>query len=297
MDQAGQNLKKAEKGAQVSLAIYILISCLKCLAGVFFNAQSLLADGLNNFTDAISSVAVLIGLRSARKPADDDHRYGHWKAESIASLVTSLLMFVVATSVLQGSISSFFIGEKTTPDTLAAWVGVLSSVVIFALHQYNKRLAQKTQSHGLQAVAEDNLADSMTSAVTAGAIFASQWNLAWLDNVMALVVGLIILKTAYDIFKENIFELSDGFDEEKLALYRQAVETISGIDHVKTIRGRMYGNHIYLDLTMIVPDEMSVKAAHSLADQAEELLSEKYGVTHTHIHIAPLSQKDKHPDR
>lgn len=296
MNTAKSNLKKAEKGARVSLLVYTLIAAMKCLAGFFLNAQSLLADGLNNLTDAISSVAVLIGLKSARKPADDDHRYGHWKAESIASLVTSILMFMVATSVLQSSIASFFVSDNTAPDLKAAWIAVVSALVIFALHFYNKRLASETKSHGLQAVAEDNRADALTSLVTACAIFASHWQFAWLDNVMALIVGLIILRTAYDIFRDNVFELSDGFNEERLATYRKAVEAIPGIHEVKTIRGRMYGNHIFLDITVRVADLITVQQAHDLADQAEHLLIEEYGVAHTHIHIAPLSEKQDQKD-
>lgn len=292
MSQSGAHLKRAEKGAQISLVVYLIVSALKSLAGILLNAQSLLADGLNNFTDAFSSIAVLIGLRSARKPADEDHRYGHWKAESIASLVTSLLMFVVALSVLQESISSFVTGEKQLPSYEASWISLMATFVLFVLHLHNKRLAHQTKSHGLQAMAKDNLADALTSFVTGIAIFASQYGMAWIDSLMALFVGLVILRTSYQIFRDNVFELSDGFDEEKLAIYSRAVAEIPGIKNVKTIRGRMYGNHIYLDITLVVPDLMTVKTAHELADQTEDLLKEEFGVTHTHVHLAPMSQEE-----
>lgn len=101
-----EQLKKAELGALISIAAYILVSAMKLVVGNLANSEALRADGLNNFTDILASVAVLIGLRIAQKPADADHRYGHWKAENVASLVTSFIMLLVGMQVLYSSILS-----------------------------------------------------------------------------------------------------------------------------------------------------------------------------------------------
>lgn len=95
-----KQLKQAELGAIISIVAYIVVSILKLTIGNLANSEALRADGLNNFTDILASVAVLIGLRISRKPADTEHRYGHWKAENIASLITSFIMLLVGLEVL-----------------------------------------------------------------------------------------------------------------------------------------------------------------------------------------------------
>lgn len=93
-------LKQAERGAILSIVAYILVSIAKLAIGRLANSEGLWADGLSNATDIVASIAVLIGLRLAQKPADEDHKYGHWKAENVASLVTSLIMLAVGLQVL-----------------------------------------------------------------------------------------------------------------------------------------------------------------------------------------------------
>lgn len=94
--QRYHDLKMGEKGAILSIIAYICLSVIKLWIGYLSNSEALKADGLNNATDIVASVAVLIGLRLSQKPADHDHPYGHWKAETVASLIASFIMMAVA---------------------------------------------------------------------------------------------------------------------------------------------------------------------------------------------------------
>ncbi|VTS81374.1 cation efflux family protein [Streptococcus gordonii] len=93
MNNPSKNLKLAEQGALLAIVTYILLSTAKLIAGSMLHSSSLTADGFNNISDIVANIAVLIGLRMARKPADMDHKFGHWKIEDLASLITSLIMF------------------------------------------------------------------------------------------------------------------------------------------------------------------------------------------------------------
>ena len=92
-DSKHQALEHASKGALVSVSVYLLVSALKLLAAFYFHSAALRADGLNNLTDILSSILIFIGLKFAMQPADQDHHFGHTKYESIASFVTSVVMF------------------------------------------------------------------------------------------------------------------------------------------------------------------------------------------------------------
>lgn len=245
-----KQLKQAELGALISIIAYIVVSILKLVVGNIANSEALRADGLNNFTDILASIAVLIGLRISRKPADNEHRYGHWKAENIASLVPSFIMLLVGLEVLYSSIVSIADEKMETPDLTAAIVGVISAIIMFGVYTYNKNLAAKVKSPGLLAAAKDNLSDAWTSIGTAVAVFAASFNLGWLDSLAAIIVGLLILKTALDIFRESSFSLSDGFDQKELERYKDAVEKIPAVQSVTSIKGRMYGSNTYVNITV-----------------------------------------------
>lgn len=111
--------------------------------GLAFHSEALRADGLNNTTDIIASLAVLIGLRISQKPPDEDHPYGHFRAETIASMIASFIMMVVGLEVLYSSGEMLFNPKETTPDMIAAWTAAGSAVVMFLVFLYNKRLAKR----------------------------------------------------------------------------------------------------------------------------------------------------------
>ena len=282
-----EQLKKAELGAVIGIAAYILVSAMKLVVGNLANSEALRADGLNNFTDILASIAVLIGLRISQKPADAEHRYGHWKAENVASLVTSFIMLLVGMQVLYSSILSVVNKKTEAPDMIAAIVGIVSAVIMYGVYFFNKRLSEEVKSPGLLAAAKDNRSDAWTSIGTAIAVFAASFNLGWLDSTAAIVVALLILKTAVDIFKDSVFSLSDGFDQKQLDQYNEAINHIQQVQSVKSIKGRSYGANIYLDVTVTMKPDLTVKESHDIADQIEQLLQEKFQIFETDVHIEP----------
>ena len=285
-----QELKQAEKGAIISIVAYLFISILKLAVGNWAGSEALRADGLNNATDIIASISVLIGLKVSRKPADEDHRYGHWKAETVASLITSLIMIAVGLQVLYSSIQTVLDGRSETPDSIAAIVGIGSASIMYGVYFYNKKLAEKVKSSGLLAAAKDNRSDAWTSIGTAVAVFAATFRLGWLDSLAAVVVGVLIIKTGVDIFRESTFSLSDGFDIELIQQYKEEIEKIPGVTRVKSVKGRNYGANIYVDVVVEMPAEFSVKQSHTIADQIEFLLRDAFGVFEIDVHVEPDSQ-------
>lgn len=282
-----ERIRVAERGARVSIAVYILLAIAKIGVGYTLASSSLTADGFNNLTDVISSVTVLIGLRAARKPADENHPYGHWKAEPIASLITSFVMLFVGFQVFQSTIRRMIAGEMTPPNQIAAVVAIASMVVMFGVYRFNMKLANEVQSNGLKAVAKDNLADALTSLATAVAIIASAYGLIWVDGLMAIIVSIIIFKTGIDVFRESTFSLSDGFHEEELTEYREELETLPEIKGIESIKARMYGTNIYVDVTILVDAEMTVQEGHDITEVIEKRLYEKHDVMHTDVHVEP----------
>lgn len=139
-EQKYKDLKLGERGATISILAYICLSIIKLMVGYMSDSAALKADGLNNTTDIIASIAVLVGLRLAQRPPDKDHGYGHWKSETIASMIASFIMVVVGIQVLIDAITSMVEGGKESPNIMAAYVAVLSAIAMYFVYRYNKSL-------------------------------------------------------------------------------------------------------------------------------------------------------------
>lgn len=287
MSKRSAELKQAEKGAIVSIIAYVILAVLKLTVGSYANSKALSADGLNNFTDTIASIAIFVGLRLSRKPADNEHRYGHWKAENVASLLTSLVMFAVGFEVLTSGIKSIINKDIQQPEPIAAVVGIFSAVVMYLVYLYNKKLGEKYNSSSLLAVSKDNFSDMLTSLGAAIAVFTATFQLAWLDTVTAVVIAVIILKTAFDIFKESTFYLSDGFDRDKLVAYKAEILKTDGIKDVRVLRARTLGANIFLDVTVQMNPELTVKESHDIVDDLEKHLKEVFDIFDIDVHVEP----------
>ncbi|MDG4510221.1 cation diffusion facilitator family transporter [Streptococcus suis] len=287
MNQNVTNLKLAERGALLSIGAYIVLSGIKLVAGQLFHSDALRADAFNNISDIIGNIAVLVGLKMAQKPADTDHKFGHWKMEDLASLITSFIMFVVGFQVLYSTLIKIMSNQTVEIDLTGAIVGIFSALVMVGVYLYNKSLAKKVHSKALEATAKDNLSDAVTSIGTSVAIFAAAFNFPIVDKIAAVIITFFILKTAYEIFMESFFTLSDGFDEELLHKYEEDILKLPKIVSVKSQRGRTYGANIYLDVVLEMNPDLSVYESHEVTEQVEQLLTLKHGVFDVDIHVEP----------
>lgn len=281
------DLKKGERGAIISIAAYLCLSALKLLIGYSANSEALKADGFNNATDIVASVAVFIGLRLSQKPADKDHPYGHWKAETVASLVASFIMMAVGLQVLYGAVLSVFEGKQESPDMISAWTGLFSAAVMYLVYRYNKRLGEKINSQAVTAAAKDNLSDAWVSIGIAIGIIGSQFSLPWLDPAAAVIVGLLICKTAWDIFREASHHLTDGFDEEEIEAFKETALSLYGVKGVKEIKARNYGNNTVVDIVILVNSNLDIRDAHDISTKVETILMKKHEVYNVHVHVEP----------
>lgn len=286
-EQKYSDLKLGERGAIISIIAYICLSILKLAIGYISDSAALRADGLNNTTDIIASVAVLIGLKLSQRPPDENHTYGHWKSETIASMVASFIMAAVGLQVLIDAFLGLLQGRDASPDVLAAYTGIFSAIVMYVVYLYNKKLAMKINSKAVMAAAKDNISDAWVSIGTAIGIFGSQFNMPWIDTLTAIVVGILICKTAFDIFMQASHELSDGFDENKLQIYHQQIRKVNGVKGIKQIKGRSYGNNEVLDVVILVNSKLDITEAHDIATQVEKVMKTDHGVYDVHVHVEP----------
>ncbi|WP_249870195.1 cation diffusion facilitator family transporter [Oceanobacillus saliphilus] len=286
-----ENLKKGEKGAWISIGAYIILAITKLYIAAIGNSDALRADGLNNATDVIASVAVLIGLKISRKPPDEVHRYGHYRAETIASLFAAFIMMFIGIQVIFDTFQNLFIGDVSQPDMLTAWTALGAALVMLLVYRYNFKLAKKIESSSLNAAAQDNRSDALVSIGVFIGIIGAQFGIFWLDPLAGLVVGIIICKTAWDIFKDATITLTDGFDDEQLAKIQTSISKDADVKEVVDVKGRVHGNQALIELTILVDPNLNVEESHNITERLENHLYSKHKITHAHIHIEPYKGK------
>lgn len=282
-----EKLRKGERGAWISIIAYIILSFAKLLVGYIGSSTALQADGLNNTTDIVASVAVLVGLRISQKPPDGDHAYGHLRAETIASLIASFIMAVVGIQVIFNAGKNFFAGDYITPSKLTAVVAIISGIIMWAVYLYNSRLAKEINSNAVKAAAYDNRSDAIVSFGTAIGIGAAILGFPIIDTITALIVGIIIIKTAYEIFAESTLQLTDGFEHQEIKQLKEITSQVEGVLKVTDMKGRYHGNMALIDLTVTVDPNLNVWQSHQITENIEEAIDLEKPYSIVLVHIEP----------
>ncbi|SDO15784.1 cation diffusion facilitator family transporter [Psychrobacillus sp. OK028] len=281
------NLREGEKGAWISITIYLLLSTIKLTIGIVGSSEALKADGLNNFTDIIASVAILIGLRISQKPPDSHHQYGHLRAETIASLVAAFIMAFIGIQVLIQAIQHLANPIKETPSLLTAVVGLLSAIIMYIVYRYNLRLSNRINSAALKAAAYDNRSDALVSIGATIGIVGSILGFPLLDGITALLVGIIIIYTAYTIFHDAAYTLSDGFNVDEAESLSTIVRHVEGVDELTDFKARMHGNLMFVDITVTVNPNLNVVNSHRITEEIEQRIMKVKPFSVVLVHIEP----------
>ncbi len=283
-----EDMKLGEKGAWLSIIAYVILSTVKLMVGYLTGSEALSADGQNNSTDIVASIAVLIGLKISRKPPDKNHRYGHFRAETVAALMASFIMFAVGLQVLYQAVMKFRVPTIESPDIIAAWTALFCAIAIYFVYRYNIRLARKINSHAMMAAAQDNRSDAFVSIGAFVGIMGAQFGLPWLDPLTALIVGIIICKTAWDIFRDSSHALTDGFDPEELQTIKKTIFETPGVEKIIDIKARIHGNNKLVDVTIAVDHQLNVGESHEITEHIEKRIYEVHNISYVHIHIEPF---------
>lgn len=287
-----ENLKLAQRGAYLSLVVYIVLSVAKYITGYVYDSAAVRADALNNMTDIVVSIAVIVGLKISIKPADKNHPYGHLKSENISTLLVSFIIMFVGIQVVIENAPRMLTNEQHIPNFITIIISMMSGVIMIGVYAINHRLAKQTKSSSLDSASKDNLSDGLVSIGTAIGLLFTQFGLPIIDVILATVLGCLIIYTGFGIFKDSIFALSDGFKEQDLEEYRSLVQEVTDVREVKNVKGRYHGSSIFLDVTIVVDANLSLQEAHDICDRVETHL-ENNGISSVYVHPEPNTLNEK----
>ncbi len=287
------DLKKPSNAALLGTVIYLFLSIIKLVSGHTMQSASVFADGLNNLTDIISSFTIFIGIYIAKKPKDDDHHFDHYKYETLASFLVSLLMLVIGFDIVKSGIIRFIDKDFLTTDPKLIEITIITILILLATYSYIHKTAHLTKSMGLKTTAKEMFNDILITMGTLFGTILTQFNLPVFDVLISVIVGLLTMYSAISILKDTTFVLSDGFYEDDLIRYKNCIYENEFVHNIKHIRGRHSGSKIYLDVVIELDGNLTVYQSHKITEDIENYLSHRYQIDDVDIHVEPyVTKKD-----
>jgi len=280
--------------AKLSIASVSLLILLKVVASILTGSIAIRADAFHSVIDLSGVIIGYIGIRVSGKPADEQHAFGHGKAESIASAVIAGLIFIAAGTIFYEAIKGLIAGGTVELVTVGIYVTAAAIVINGATSWYVLRVARSTDSVALEATARDMLADVLSScAVLVGLVLVRLTGLSLLDPVVALLVAILIARTAYLTMKRSLGDLIDvRLPEAEVSAIRACIMESGGeLVGFHKLRTRKAGRQRYIDLHLVVPKGASVEEAHRLCDELERDIEVRLSYTSVTIHVEPCSNE------
>ena len=291
MKKASEKLKIIKLSAWVAIISNFLLSLLKVFASFASGSAALLADGIDSACDVLISLVTLVVARIMSKPADTDHPWGHGRAETVATVLLSFILFFVGGQLIVSGITSLIRGNNLlVPSTIAIVVTVFSIFVKGALSAIHFILGKKVGSSILKATAKNFAGDVLISiGVLIGLIASDLTSSGVADVLVQMIIGVWIIKTAVGIFLEANTELMDGsHNQEPYWALMKAVEKTKGASNPHRIRMRKIAGFWDIDCDIEVDPNLTVSKAHNIASKVEEnIKKELSNVYDIVVHIEP----------
>ena len=278
--------------ARNSIIINIVVSAFKLFAGIFANSAAMVSDAVHSFTDLISTVIAVIGVKLANKKPDKEHPYGHERFECVATLVLSLLVFSVGIGIGWAGLQRILAGnfdEIMLPGLLALVAALMSIGVKEGVYWYVRAAAKKIDSSALMADAWHSRVDGLSSIGSFLGILGARLGFPILDSVAAIVICLFILKTAVDIARDAIGRMTDrACDDAVVDAMREVILAQESVDGIDQLRTRIFGSKIYVDVDICVESSFSIGEGHGIAQQVHDAIEKEFPkVKHCMVHVNP----------
>lgn len=274
----------------------LLLTVGKIIAGVVGKSSAMIADGVHSLSDLVTDIIVIAFIKTSAKERDDDHRYGHGKFETFATMLISFALLFVGAGILWASsrkVIDSIQGELLDqPGYIALYAALLSIVVKEGLYWYTKKTGQRVNSPAMIANAWHHRSDAFSSIGTAlgisGAILLGEkWRV--LDPIAGVIVSFFILKVAWEIANPSIKELLEGSLPEEIETdVIDIIKNNKGVKGFHNLKTRKIGDVYAFDVHIKVNKDLSVEHSHDIATEIEDSIKDKYGSqSHIGIHVEP----------
>ena len=292
--------KSRQKEIQTASIVGIIgngiLSITKIGAGIIGGSYALISDGIDSATDIITSLVTLFASHIIDRPPDEEHPYGHGRAETLATKILSFVIFFAGAQLAFSAVRNFVSGTKRSiPDPVVIYFVLLSIGGKLFLAFYKHRVGKRVKSSMLIADAKNMVNDVVISvSVLTGLIVTFILRMPVLDTITAFLISLWIMKTALGIFMETNVELMDGLEDK--SVYRDvfnAACSVEGVRNPHKTRIRKINTKYVVDMEIEVDGSLTVKEGHEKATEVKKCIQNQIdNVYDVIIHVEPIGNKE-----
>ena len=294
---ADKSTKQIYRVTILGMFVNMVLFIFKLVAGIFGRSCAMIADAVHSASDFATDIVVLAFVQISTKPRDDDHKWGHGKYETLASLIIGVALFAVGIEILVDSAEKIVAvaagKELPRPGVIAIIAAAMSIVVKEALYHYTMRVGKRLDSPSVVANAWHHRSDALSSigallGIGAAYFLGEKWRIA--DPIAAIVVAALIVKVAYDLCRTALAELLEkslpkDVEDDILSI----IAATPNVHKPHNLRTRRIGSDIAIEVHIRVDGSMTVTDSHEISREIEMALRNRFGErTAVAIHIEPL---------
>ncbi len=278
----------------LTLVINFILFIIKLLAGFIAHSNAMVSDAIHSLSDAFTTIIVIFGLSISNKEADNDHPYGHERIESVFAIILSFFLLVTGIGVGYVGIKAIITGHSNLkiPGMLALIVSLISIIIKELMFRYTIKIAKRIKSPSMEADAWHHRSDALSSVGSFIGILGARHGFPLLDPICSILICLLIIKSALEIFKEAINQMLDSScDEKTMTEIREAIIEIYKNIVINDLKTRMFGNKVYIDLEIALNGNITLKKANQTVKKIHDEIESRFDfVKHCNIQIVPLEK-------
>lgn len=263
---------------------------IKIIVALISRSQSMLADSINSAGDIFASFMTWIGNKISSVPNDEDHNFGHGKAEYLFSMFISISMMLIAIKLLYDSVLSIVLSNKLTFSWALIVVCLITVIIKFALFIYTKKIYEETENLLVKANMEDHRNDCVITFFTTVAVVLTKYNIYWVDGVVGIGISIWIFIAGLQLFRDSYNVLMDSsIDNKSKDVILSLIKSYSEIKRVGTLYSIPIGCKYVVVVTVYVNGKMATTKSHRVADKLEKrIITEIDKVEKVIVHVEPF---------
>ncbi len=290
--QKNINLKEGIKVSIISIFENIFLSIFKFICGIIGNSNAMISDSIHSLSDVLSTIIVIIGLKLSSKEEDKSHPYGHERIECIASFILSLLLFITGLGIGWIGIKTIFTENYSNikiPTIIALIAAIISIITKEGMYWYTRNIAKKIHSDALMADAWHHRSDSLSSIGSLIGIGGAMLGFKLLDPIASIIICAFIIKVAFDIFKDSVDKMIDkSCSDDFIKKLEQLIFEIDGVISIDSLKTRLFGNKIYIDIEISANANLTLLDSHQIAQNVHDKIENTFcDVKHCMVHMNP----------
>lgn len=279
-------MKEIKRASIINIIANIFLFIIKFTVGLMFNAISLLSDAINSLSDIIAAIFIYFTVRINGKKADEEHPFGHTRAENIAGYTTGLLMIILALTIGKLSIEKFISKEVLIYSNLMLFAVIATLITKSSLYFYIKSILKNHKSPALKANMQDHLNDCLIIMGVFVAIIGIKYNIYWLDPIIGFLIAIYILKEGIEISLENIqYLMGKSASKETVKKIKLTALKIKQVKGIHDLRTQYLGTEIQVEIHIELDAKISLKQSHDIGKEVKIAIENLKEVNNCFVHI------------